>query len=214
MPIIFAQPTIPGLLGLWPLNETVGTVAENVGSGGNGSYENAPTLGETGLKSSGTSVLFDGINEYIETNITMTHPNFTLMCWINSGAAPVGTGEFNGPMYGGFKGITWDHVDPAFRGAGFVRVSSSFYSATFGTLSLNTTYHLALTYDGSALRTYKNGSIVTTNSSMSGDADADVTTLQLMKKGTDYMSGLLDEPRYYTTAVSGSTILSLYNAGL
>jgi hypothetical protein len=215
MPIVIANPSIlPTPLGLWALDETAGTIAANSGSGADGSYVNTPTLGVTGLKSSGTAVSFNGVDEYIETSITMTHPNFALMCWISTASAPVGTGEFNGPMYGGFRGIAWDHTDPSFRGAGFVRVASTFYSATFGTLLGATTYHLALTYDGSALRTYKNGSIVTTNSSMSGNADADVVTLQPMRKSTDYMLGTLDEPRYYTESLSGAAILSIYNAGI
>jgi hypothetical protein len=47
------------LISLWPLNELSGTVAyDQSGNGRNGTYVNAPTLGQTGIGDGGTAPLF------------------------------------------------------------------------------------------------------------------------------------------------------------
>jgi len=208
-----ATPSV--IVGSWLLDETSGTVAANEGFAGDGTYVNSPTLGVTGLTNSGTAVTFDGVDQYVDTGTTMVSPNFTLMCWVNSTSAP-GSSEHTGTVYGTNKGMIWDHTNPTYEGAGFVKVGASFYAATFGTLLGSTKYHLALTYDGSALRSYVNGVPVTTNSSMSGDAVADTSTLKLMKHpvNAEYMQGTLDEPVVREDVLNDAAILAVYNAGL
>jgi len=203
------------IVGSWLLDETSGTTAANEGFAGDGTYVNSPTLGVTGLTNSGTAVTFDGVDQYVDTGVIPISPNFTMMCWVESLAAP-GSSEHTGTIYGTNKGMIWDHTNPTYEGAGFVKVGASFYAATFGTLLGSTKYHLALTYDGSALRSYVNGAPVTTNSSMSGDAVADTSVLKLMRHpvNAEYMQGTLDEAVYRDDVLNDAAILAVYNAGI
>lgn len=204
--------------GLWELDETSGTNAANVGLGADGTYVGAPTLGVTGLTSSGTAVTFDGSTQYVETGIIIpASTSITMMCWVNIPHAPV-TGANLGPMYQDSVGIIWDHISTDYRGAAYIYRQSpaDFPFASFGTLLANTTYHLAMTYNGVDLKAYKNGVLITTTNAP-GIMRTNTTSLRLMETShtSNRLDGTLDDARYYDdVAMTADDILAIYNAGL
>jgi hypothetical protein len=137
------------------------------------------------------------------------------MCWFSSTAAPVGTANSaNGPVhrYTDYE-INWNHEDANFRGTITMQVNGVWYSASFGTLLANTIYHLCGTYNGSSLVAFKDGQLITTNSTMSGDQVSEASTLHLCRHSiyaSQYTNGTLYEARIYNRVLSNSEIADIY----
>ena len=78
----------------------------------------------------------------------------------------------------------------------------------------NVWYHVAWTYDQSAMKLYLNGLPVATN--VIGPQAISVSSSDLRISGLDnhvYFDGLIDEPSVYNHALSDSEIAAIYNAG-
>jgi hypothetical protein len=77
-----------------------------------------------------------------------------------------------------------------------------------------TWYHVAFTYDQSAMRLYCNGQPVATN--VIGRTPIATSTSDLRISGADnqaYFDGMIDEPSIYNRALSAGQIEAIYNAG-
>ncbi len=186
----------------WRLGESSGTSAVDATGGTNGVYANLPTLGFTGLiADSDTCVNFNGSNQYVDVTAIgsvsgMT--SFTLSAWFNADFIPSGGGSF----------LNQDHIFNANDGlflfisessviiGGFYRGSGSFVTVGASTTPVAlTTYHVALTYDGTNLRIYVNGVLNGTT------VDSQTTVEQLsiartIGRGADnnrYFNGRIDE---------------------
>ncbi|MCX5636427.1 MAG: hypothetical protein NTX52_01870, partial [Planctomycetota bacterium] len=114
----------------------------------------------------------DGIDDYIDTGYATDLPVWTVAVWVRSPAAPTsGTkATESGPVHreSNYQ-INWNHGNAAYQGAAGVQVVGTWYPASFGSLEANTWYHLAATYDGEDLKAYKDGVLITNNSSPSGN---------------------------------------------
>jgi hypothetical protein len=165
---------------------------------------------------SGSSLNFDGVDDYISTPITFDlGENWTYECWVKSPIAP-GYTEYNGPMYGVNTGIIWDHAYAEFRGAATVQAADEeFYTATYDTLEIDTWYHLAATYDGTVLRAFKNGVLID-SAITSGGITSQPGTLSLGKHPTvsNFWIGTMDEVRIWTTARTCEQINQYMNTEL
>ncbi len=113
-----------------------------------------------------------------------------------------GTGVIDGYMNTAPNGSTFSQKGPV----------------SFGTLATGSWYHLALTYDGSIIRSYRNGSLINSldTSASSG------TTLRTASNNIRFAkqaetgpgaSVVIDELGYWSEALSGSQISTLYNGG-
>jgi trimeric autotransporter adhesin len=84
-----------------------------------------------------------------------------------------------------------------------------------GTVSANVWAHVYVTYDGSTLRTYINGTmdVVTGSGSITvGSGSTDVGIGQSLISGYEgYFNGLIDEARFSSTARSADWIATEYN---
>lgn len=82
-------------------------------------------------------------------------------------------------------------------------------------LPLNTWSHIAVTYDGSNIRSYVNGTLART---IAAGGSISVTTGQLRFGGRsanlEYWLGNIDEVSLYNRAITQSEITSIYNAGV
>jgi hypothetical protein len=134
------------------------------------------------------------------------------MCWFSSTAAPKSAAN-TGPVhrYTNYE-INWNHNDVNFRGTITMQVGGVWYSASFGTLLANTIYHLCGTYNGSSLVAFKDGQLITTNSTMSGDQASEVSNLCICKHSTtaQYTSGTVYEARAYNRVLTNSEIADIY----
>lgn len=194
---------------LWKLDETSGVVASDSSfSAANGALFNNPTW-TTGKINSGLN--FDGINDYVETGYVVNLPKWTIATWVKSPAAP-SSAPASGPINRdkNFQ-ISWNHPNPTFRSAAAVRVGGTWYAASFGPLQGNTWYHLAATYDGENLKAYKDGVLITTNSSPSGNPFNETASLKFGRhaNGPQYFNGTVDQIRIYSRALSDSEVAGL-----
>ena len=106
--------------------------------------------------------------------------------------------------------IIWNHPSAAFRGAASFNVGGTWYAASFGSLSANTWYYLAASYDGETLRAYKDGVLITSNTAPSGAPTSESTSLKLGRQASvaQFFRGNVDEVRVYNRALSLTEIQS------
>jgi hypothetical protein len=159
----------------------------------------------------GTAMQFDGVDDYVDTGYTEDLVNWTITAWVNSPAAPSGASP-SGPLHREQNyQFNWNHGSATYRGAAAVSVGGAWYAASYSPLQANTWYHLAATYDGSALRAYRNGLLITTNKAPSGPPSAETNSLKLGRHAAaaQYFAGIVDEARVYNRVLSQAEIGSL-----
>jgi fibronectin type 3 domain-containing protein len=187
---------------VWSFEEGGGILAaDSSGNGADAVLLNGAlwTAGRQGL-----GVTFDGVDDYAEAGYWANLSDWTVSLWVKSPAAPASVAA-SGPVHRDRNlQINWNHTNASFRGAAAVSVAGRYYAASFGPLQANTWYHLAATYDGETLRSYKNGQLVTTNTAPTGPADADLKALSFGRHAgaAQYFAGTIDEVRIYDHALS------------
>ena len=125
--------------------------------------------------------MLDGTDDFINTGIDTDISTWTISCWTKSSSAPDDSDD-SGPIQRDENyQINWNHTNASLRGAAAVKVGSTWYGASFGTLNADTWYHLTATYDGETLLAYKDGVLITTNTDPSGDPDTSADELYLGK---------------------------------
>lgn len=196
------------LVARWKLDETEGSIA--VDSSGNnliGTLVGNPQWLPSGGKFGGALKL-DGVDDYVETNYATDLPIWTVAVWVNSPAAPSSEVP-SGPVHRDRNyHFNWNHSEDDFRGTAGLMVGGTWYPASFGDLQANTWYHLAATYDGEDFKAYKDGILITNNSTPSGDPESESTTLKLGRhaKYGDHFAGAIDDVRIYNYALSQADI--------
>ncbi|MCH7559127.1 MAG: LamG domain-containing protein [Planctomycetes bacterium] len=200
------------LIARWKLDETEGSSA-NDSSGNNlvGTLVGNPQWQPSGGKFGGALKL-DGVDDYVETNYATDLPVWTLAVWVNSPAVPSSEVP-SGPVHRNKNyHINWNHSFDDFRGTAGVQVGGTWHAASFGDLQANTWYHLAATYDGEDFKAYKDGILITNNSTPSGDPDSESTTLKLGRHSLygDHFVGTIDDVRIYNYALSQADIAKIF----
>jgi hypothetical protein len=160
----------------------------------------------------GYALKFDGADDYVETNYTTQLNTFTIECWVKGDAAP-GSADVSGVIHR-FKNfeLNWDHTNIAGRGAAAINIGggdNDWHFASFGPLNANEWYHLAATYDGATLKSYKNGTLITSNTNPSGYPTLETNTLKLGSHalpGNGHFGGMLDEVRVWNIVRSEAEI--------
>jgi hypothetical protein len=199
------------------LNETSGTVADDAMDAHDGSYSGTPSLGAAGLIANGTAVQFDGTDDFISVpdhaDLDIT-TNLTLEAWVYADGYDVafprilakGASSGNGyqllvdrDIAGGPKlAVQLEGLTPA-----------SFTST--GQLPVTTVTHVVVTYDGSNVRLYLNGSLDSTTPA-SGSIATNATALFIGQRGdgTARWRGRIDEVAVYGVVLSGPQVAEHY----
>jgi hypothetical protein len=195
----------PNLVGWWKLDEGTGlTAVDWSGHGHHGTFQGDPQW-VTGYD--GGAVEFDG-DDYIDTGYTENLATWTITCWVISPEAPA-NGAASGPLHREQNyQLNWNHPDATYRGAAAMNVGDTWYAASFMPLNANEWYHLAATYDGNELRAYRNGVLITTNSSPSGDPSPESNSLKLGRHAAAalFFTGIVDDARVYNRALTAEEI--------
>ena len=204
--------TVHKLLAWWKLDEAEGNEAHD-SSGNNliGTLVGDPKWQPSGGKFGG-ALKFDGVDDYVETNYATDLPTWTVAVWVNSPAVPSSEVP-TGPVHRNKNyHINWNHSFDDFRGAAGVQVSNTWYAASFGDLKDNTWHHLAATYDGEDFKAYKDGVLITNNSTPSGTPDSENTTMKLGRHSLygDHFAGTIDDVRIYSYALSQADIAKIF----
>ncbi len=208
----FNANTDPSLVGFWNLNEGTGTVAADSSPGQNhGTFNGNPQWVEGWL---GGAVLFDGSDDYIDTGWTENLATWTVSAWVTSPAAPAGNSP-SGPVHreNNYQ-INWDHSDTVYQGAIAVN-AGGWNAAKYGPVDADTWYFVVGTYDGEELKAYRNGELITTNSTPSGAPSADGNSLKFGRHASaaQYFNGTVDDVRVYNRALTPSEILIVMQGG-
>jgi hypothetical protein len=202
-----------GLVAAWGFEETGGTAtADASGNGHTGTLVNGPAR-VAGRYGQGLS--FDGVNDLVtvaDSALLDLTTGMTLSAWVRptttSGWRTVLLKEAPGTLaYGLYS--SGDGVRPS----GYVRVGGN-DSAAIGPSALSTTAwsYLAVTYDGTTIRLYVNGTQVATQA-RTGAMSASANPLQIGGNNvwSEWFSGLIDEVRVYNRALTAAEITTDMN---
>jgi len=202
------QPVDPALVGWWKLDETSGNTAlDSSGNGRDGTLQGDPQWVAGWIDG---ALEFDG-DDHVDTGYTEDLANWTIAAWAISPAAPSGDSP-SGPVHREMNyQFNWNHGDATFRGAAALRVGGTWYAASYMPLEANTWYHLAASYDGNALKAYRDGVLITTNTSPSGNPDAETNTLKLGRHAAaaQFFTGTVDDVRVYNRVLTDAEIKQL-----
>jgi len=163
----------------------------------------------------GRGIQFDGVDDYIETGYAEDLAQWTVCVWVKSPVAPAWDLE-SGPVHreANYQ-LNWDHRNPRFRGAAGLRMGEIWYPASFGALFGNRWYHLAATFDGTALKAYVDGVLITSNPDAQGIASAEPGTLTFGKHAWAeyFFTGTIDDVQLYDRALTQTEIVKIVRCG-
>jgi hypothetical protein len=187
----------------------------DIASRNNGTLVNGPTYSSA----NGGSIVFDGINDYVETtnniNISGTQPR-TMESWVyitqNAGKNIMGMGgNLNGTL---FDTITWFT-------SGYLRVIGHYYGVGFdtastlparNTLNINQWNQVVHTYDGTTVSIYTNGVYSNGGNFVLNTLNTNVRVGAGNYGPFNYLNGRCSNYKIYNRALSATEILQNYNA--
>jgi len=218
-------PVAEGLVAYWTLDDGVGSTASDAsGNGHDGTVNGALWAG--GIL--GGSLLFDGVDDNVDLGpMDVENPDgsrFAASVWFNALS-------FNGSMDNRILSKTTgasgsDHywmvstMESGGRAVLRFRLKTNGNTTTLvagsGSIAAGEWYHAAATYDGQAMRLYRNGLLVgsTAKSGTVSANDAVVAMIGRNADGSRAWHGLIDDVRIYDRGLTSGQVDSLYQAGL
>jgi len=210
----------PTLIGWWKLDENHGLVAED-----SSLYNNDGTLGNmvgnewtAGQIDGGLE--FDGWDDYVDTSIMSDEvTNLTFTAWFKSDDA----GSI-GDDYVAQRIISHPRTSTNSRlalGINNNRIATYWYDGGHNvregttTLTAGVWYHIALTYDGAALKIYLNGEEENSFDESSMTAPSASATIKIARHidGSRDFAGVLDDVRVYNRALTADEIALVHAGG-
>jgi hypothetical protein len=223
---LIVNPDIPlsaGLLAGWSFDESSGSTANDLTGSHPGTLMNGPVWLPNAGQING-ALKFDGEDDYVDIgNMDIASGSgISIAFWFKAddfGAADArfiskATGISDEDHYWMVSSYNGSALRFRLKTAG----STSTLVTDQGQVQAGTWFHVAITYDGSQMRIYKNSvEVASTAKSGSIDTNNNVKTAignQPSGAGNQPFDGLLDEVRIYNRALSASDIDSLYNSGI
>jgi hypothetical protein len=167
----------------------------------------------------GKALSFDGIDDYVEipdsASLRVPDPSVTVSVWVNRFSHDA---NYEGiitkwEQVGNFKGFLMQSmVDGSIR---FLIGNGPTHSRATAVITDNEWVHLLGTYDGSTIKLFKNGVLVSSVSFGGGTYTTNPVEIGRRIHGaTAYFNGLIDEVRIFNRALSEEEIKFLYQEGL
>jgi glucose/arabinose dehydrogenase/fibronectin type 3 domain-containing protein len=208
-----APPPPSGLVAAYNFDAGSGTsVVDASGNGNTGTITGATWV----AGKYGGGLQFDGVSNIVQvpssTSLNSVTSTMTLAAWIKPTASQTGWRTIMQKQADAFYLNASNSNGPLFpSGGGTIGGWSQFVSGTTGS-PVNGWTHVALTYDGSMLRLYVNGTQVAT--ATAGGA-IQTTTSPLWIGGNqpygEFFTGVIDEARVYNRALSATEIQTVMN---
>lgn len=197
-----------GLVAAYNFDEASGlTAADRSGNGNTGTIAGATRVaGHTG-----GALSFDGVNDWMTVNdapsLAVTSA-MTLEAWV----FPTTPADWRTVILKeGVSGLTYALYgsNDAGRPAGYVRISSDIAANGTAALPINTWSHLALTFDGAAVRLYVNGTLSST-ATVAGTIESSALPLRVGGNSVwgEFFGGRIDDVRIYNRALGAAEVLA------
>jgi hypothetical protein len=191
---------LPTPVAYWPFSEATGTTAADASGNGHTATLNHGTWDTSALKKFGAAALANTEGGYgaSVTEITLGTV-YTIAYWVNG---------WGGSLDG--KTLTGTNCYATYQ------TSTNMWHAAGGNLAaagahggLTGSHHVVVTRDGTAVRFYKDG-VLLTATTIAGGAAFKVDAISGALDGTDPLIATLDDVRLYSTALTGGEVLALY----
>jgi Concanavalin A-like lectin/glucanases superfamily len=197
-------------VGYWPLNEISSTIAyDTTGNGHNGVYTGGFTLGQTGIGDGDYSVLLDGSTGYIDIPGSVDFQPAALSIEFWSKVANTTSGQLAMSSYNviNVDGFYVQGTTPGAQTSGVVGSST----VEAGTITADIWEYIVLTWDGTTLLLYVDGSTV--GSTPASSTWVGTPDLLLGSGASNYfVSGNLAKCAFYNYALSSEQISTHYAA--
>ncbi len=205
------------LVGWWKMNEGTGTtVAESSSTGSTGTFTNGPTWVVSNPTGVGSSVNFDGTDDYIvagsEASLKPTYVSVAAWVYYDNSklnGAIAGRRDNGGAADGYGLNVLGGKI-----GAWVYSDNSNSSSTSAIDLPASQWSHVVMTYDGSSKYIFLNGLQVSNQLMNGGPIKYSNTPFRIGHNlGATYFKGKISEVRVYNRPLSASEVLALYNAG-
>ncbi|MDD5547781.1 MAG: prepilin-type N-terminal cleavage/methylation domain-containing protein [Candidatus Pacebacteria bacterium] len=209
------------LIGYWTFDEGSGTTVYDVsGIGNNLTFASVPVW--TDFSKQRGALDFDGSNDSVNKaspSVSLSTNKITMAAWVYIEGHGTSDGADNNifsiqDSYDYYK-LGWNYTgNYAFVQTDYTDNSAtSLHSVSAVTDGTGNWYHIAATYNGSAVTIYINGAY--DNSTAQTKTLRSVTntmSVGSLINSTRFFNGIIDEMRLYNRALSAAEILALYNA--
>ncbi|KYK27216.1 hypothetical protein AYK26_04095 [Euryarchaeota archaeon SM23-78] len=197
-------------IALYHFDEGSGTMASDSSGNGNDGTINGATWTSNSIL--GNALEFDGANDYVDcgNNDLLNVDYVTVSMWFKANsfqdnAGLIAKGDNNNRQY-----WIWTYQNSL-----STEIDEGGFTNYLYSLQAGTWYHLAITYDGSNIITYINGTEVNNIAQNTGVILTDDDPLLIGNiPGFQYFNGIIDEVRIYNRALTPEEILELYNQGI
>jgi hypothetical protein len=193
------------------------------GTGNNGTLVNTPTYNSSGYFDFDYAQ-FENVTFSSSSSLQFLNRSpYTLEAWvyptINPGAnnwtgifdredTSIGSRDGYNLYFLGSAG-----TDTTFSTERFVAGSAAAPSVTLNqSVSVNNWSHIVATYDGTTLSLYRNGSLVGTPATSTGNISNTSKTLTIGVRGGNYFGGRISNAKIYNKALTDNEITQNYNA--
>ena len=207
LPANAATPADNAFVAAYSFNEGSGTTLLDRSGNGNVGTLSGPTWITTGKF--GGALLFNGTSDWVTVNDSNNSLHFTTGMTVEAWIYP--------SSQSGWRTVAQKEVDAYFlhassngtlfpAGGGTVNGAVTYTTAS-SAVPVNTWSHLALTYDGTTIRLYVNGSLVSSQATP-GTLDVGNSPLRIGGNSAygEYFQGRIDEVRLYRRALSAAEI--------
>lgn len=200
----------------WKLDESSGNVAGGSDAStrsGNLSNEHSFSGNSvTGVLN--TALQMDDIYDTVryESGSGLTSTGYTYSFWAYGNKSPSDSLDYSVAI-SGTAGFCWGYRDASYRQTAYHKLSGGTYVSAniHSTLSANTWYHLAVSWDGANLKIYLNGTYESGNTATSW---AGASNVILSHAGSFDGNVYMDDMRYFSSALDIESIKALYQAGV
>ena len=200
----------------WKFDEKTGTTASDSSGNSNDGLISGATWTPGKI---GNALSFDGINGYVNagngSSLNINGNEISIEAWIypRSLSESYIVSKFNGDTVTSGYNLLITQSNIYFRlGSGTTR----YQFVTAHGMSTNTWYHLVAVYDGTSMKIYKNGIVLSGSTSFSGTIGTNSLNVNIGQRvdNSYRWNGYIDEVKIHNRALSASEILAHYNAGV